>query len=107
MAVDIQLKVDVNVLRQTADVIQKQKDIINNSFNDIDRTVMSLGYNWQGESADLFQDKMQEMCEQAESLINILNEYVNDLSEIAGGYQTKEEKLINENEMLSVEEIFG
>jgi WXG100 family type VII secretion target len=100
MAQGVSIKIDPQKMREAMSVIQTELASIDNNFKNIASEAKSLEPYWQGKSAEAYQTLMTKLSDVSPEIVRILHEYVNDLGQIAGEFETTENRNLASDEAL-------
>jgi WXG100 family type VII secretion target len=106
MANGTSILIDPIKVAEAAKVIDNQKSIIKNGIDNIIQTANSLSVEWEGESAEAYKDKIRFIQPNLLEIVNILDEYVYDLTQISNRFASNESTLKSKNEALP-SDVFG
>jgi len=100
------MTIDAGVMHAAASSIDVQRGIIENCLNSIKQDADALKPIWEGASATSYQGIITQIANDSPKVVNILKEYVHDLTEIASEFQTNEQIRKTQSEALP-NNIFG
>lgn len=90
MSDEVQIKVSPNVLRQKAESIEEQIELISGNWEALKQTVIGLRSYWTGEASSFHQKEFASYTKEIDELLKKLEKYPIDLMTMAGVYQKTE-----------------
>jgi len=100
------ITIDPAVMSSAASTVEAQCAIIDNCIQSIVKDAGSLKSVWEGESASAYQEAITEIEKNSPVVVSILQEYAQDLNEIASSFLSEEQKRKAGNEALP-SNVFG
>ena len=87
---DIELKVDPEVLIAKAGELSTEKTAIMGFVDSIKEDMNSLTAVWKSEASDTYQARFKQIYDDIDNILAIATEHINDLNEAAEIYKTAE-----------------
>ena len=106
MGNDATLNVSTETMYTKAQEAETQLGRMKQSFETMQNLVQSSTSYWQGEAGDVHRTTYQACEKKAEEIFKRLQEHVDDLRNMAAGYERAESAAINRIETLSSDVIF-
>lgn len=94
------LKVTPEVMKNKADIMEKQVENIEKHWNDIKKTVNNSKFYWEGDASDIHRKYITDIEEEVNDVIKRLKEHPRDLLTMANLYDSTEEKIIQQTTSL-------
>ena len=90
---EVNIKVSTGVLREKADSITGMVDDIAEKWEEIRNIAINSRSYWEGKRNDFHQKQINEISDDAETIINKLKEHPQDLLKMAGVYENTEKDI--------------
>ncbi len=84
------IRVDSARLEQSASAFENQKRIVQNKTNSMMQLVQNLSCKWQGDASNAYRTKFNKLQGDICQMMNMIQDYVNDLRAVAKIYNTAE-----------------
>ena len=102
---EVNIKVSTEVLRAKADSITSMADIIAERWEELKDTAINSRSYWEGKRNDHHQKQINDISNDAETMIKRLREHPQDLLKMAGIYETTEKDIAGSESSLPADVI--
>ena len=99
----VRFLVETSKLRSTAQQFQSSATVWGNTIQNMLNTVSSTGCQWCGSAADSFRRKFAQHQQDRNDIINLINEHVRDLQEIAANYDRIDQDIAGQANSLRID----
>jgi WXG100 family type VII secretion target len=90
MAMTAELLVSYDIVLAKAGEMSNIRSQLSSTMEELKSTVSSLTSSWESEASATFQSNFTKAHSEIEAMLNIVDEYAKDLTEVADGYRTAE-----------------
>lgn len=100
------LKFSPEEIVKMATALQSERSSIRSALDRIANLNERAHADWQGEAANLYQEKIKKQQQDCEQTLLVIDEYISDLNAVSGIYQNAESTAKSAAEGLSTDGVF-